>query len=191
MLLKKDTKFIFGTKGAFSIAEAIFNYPHRSFHIRELTKTSSCSTTAIVDGANILENYKIIKIEENNITKNIKADLDSDAYYHYKLIFNLYRLMRYSIVDNLKDYFNNPECIVVFGSFAKGEDVENSDIDILIISSSEKPKSKNFDDFINIFRKEFNRDINIIVLKSLEKAVDSFKNSISNGIVLHGYLKVI
>src|SRR3989344_8055026 len=126
MLLKKDKKILFGTKGGFAIARAVFNYPHRSFYLRELAKESKCSTTAITEGIDLLKEYNIINVEEDKVTKRIMADLDSVAYKNYKLIFNLYRITRYGIVDMLAKYFGTPECMSIFGSFARGEDVENS-----------------------------------------------------------------
>ena len=191
MLQKEDINIMFRTKGAFTIARAVFNYPHKSFHIRELAKEGKCSTTAVTQGMELLKKYGIITVEEGKITTDIKADIDSEDYRKYKLIFNLYRLTRHKIVASLNKYFNNPECITLFGSFAKGEDIENSDIDILIITSLEKPRTKEFENFINMIEDEFNREISIHLLKSFKETADSFKNSAANGIVLHGYMKVI
>jgi hypothetical protein len=42
-----------------------------------------------------------------------------------------------------------------------------------------------------VYEKYFNRKINIHNLPSLEKSEKVFKNAVANGIVLHGYLKVI
>ena len=133
MSQKEDTKILFGTKGGFAIAKLIFNYPHKKYHIRELAKETGYSTTAIVGGIELLEKYKIIKTELGAVTKDIQADLESDAYKHYKLIFNLYRLTRHNIVDSLVNYFNNPGCIVLFGSFAKERQNGNSDIDLALV----------------------------------------------------------
>ena len=191
MLQEKDTKVIFGNKGGFAIARLIFNSPHKKYHIRELSKETKASTTAITEGVNILEKYNIIKIEKGKVTTDIQANIDSEAYRFYKLVFNLYRLNRYLIIENIVKYFNNPECIVLFGSFSKGEDMENSDIDIFILSSNKKPNSEEFNKFISIIEKEFNRKVNFTILKSINTSENSFKNALANGIVLYGYLKVI
>ena len=190
MSQKKDKdSIIFFTKSAFHIAECIFNYPNKTFHIRMLETETGLSTTAIIDSVNRLKEFGIVKIEETPLTTNVKANIESEAYRFYKLVFNLYRLKRYGFVDNLIDIFNNPEAIVLFGSFAKGEDIEESDIDILVISSQKN--NENLEDFITVFEKELNRKINIHILSSLNKSSKEFKNAVANGIVLHGYLKVI
>ena len=190
MLQKKDKEKIwFFKESIFSVAELIFNYPNRTFHIRMLEKETGFSTTAIIDAVNKLKEYGIVLIDETPLTTNVRANLESEAYRFYKLVFNIYRLKRYLFVDKLVEVFNNPEAIVLFGSFAKGEDVEQSDIDVLIISS--RKSYENLEDFITVFEKKLNRNINIHILHSLNKSSKEFKNAVANGIVLHGYLKVI
>ncbi len=191
MFGKENSKILFGTKGSFAIAELVFNYPHSSFHLRDLAKKTHCSTTAITEGINLLEKYHVIKKEEGNVTTNIRANLESESYRYYKIVFNIYRLTRSLVIERLKEYFNNPECISIFGSFAKGEDTERSDIDVLIISPIEKQQSNDFKKFVTVIEKEFNRKVNLHVLKSLKDSSNSFKNAAANGIVLYGYLRVL
>ena len=44
---------------------------------------------------------------------------------------------------------------------------------------------------IKTFEKELKRKINIHILPSLHQSYKEFKNTAANGIVLHGYLKII
>ncbi len=190
MSQKKDkNKILFFRESIFKVAELIFNYPNKTFHIRMLEKETGFSTTAIIDSIKELKKYDVIKIEETPLTTNIKANLESEAYRFYKLIFNLYRLKRYLFVDKFVEIFNNPEAIVLFGSFAQGEDIEKSDIDVLVIFPQKN--QENLGNFTNEFEKELNRKINIHILPSLAKSSNEFKNAIANGIVLHGYVKII
>ena len=100
MSQKKDKdKIIFFKESIFRVAELIFNYPNKTFHIRMLEKETGFSTTAVTDSIEELGKYEIVNIEETALTKNVKANLESDAYRFYKMIFNLYRLKRYMIVD--------------------------------------------------------------------------------------------
>ena len=190
MSQKKDKeKILFFRESVFKVTELIFNSPNKTFHIRMVEKETGFSTTAIIDCIKELKKYDIITVEETPLTTNVKANLESEAYRFYKLVFNIYRLKRYLFVDKLVEIFNNPESIVLFGSFAKGEDIEESDIDILIISLHKN--HENLEDFITVFEKELNRKINIHILPSLNKSSNEFKNAVANGIVLHGYLKVV
>ena len=190
MSQKKDkAKILFFRESVFEVAKLIFNNPNKTYHIRMLEKETGFSTTAVIDAIKELKKFEIVTIEETPLTTNVKANLESEAYSFYKLVFDLYRLKRYNFINNLIDTFNNPEAIVFFGSFAKGEDIEKSDIDILILSSNKSDEY--LEDFVGVFEKEFNRKINIHVLTSLNKSSKEFKNAVANGIVLHGYLKVI
>ena len=173
---------------AFEITELIFNYPNKTFHIRQIAKETHLSTTPVIRIINELSKFNIITLEKTDITTNIKANMDSNNYYFSKRIFNLYRLERYAIIDTIKANLN-PETIVLFGSFAKGEDIEESDIDILVITNAKE--SKDLNDFLKNTEEVLNRKINLHILSSLEKSSNEFKNAAANGIVLHGYLKVL
>lgn len=73
---------------------------------------------------------------------------------------------------------------MLFGSAARGEDVEKSDIDILVVSEERE---------INVeeFEEEFNREINLQFMTEEEiKANKEFANNLANGIVLDGYLVI-
>jgi predicted nucleotidyltransferase len=189
MSQKKDrSKILFFRESSFKVAELIFNYPNKTFHIRKLAKETKQSTTAVISAIKDLNKFKIVSLNKTDLTTNIKADTGSDAYGFYKKIFNLYRLERYLIIDNLKETFQ-AETIVLFGSFAKGEDIEESDIDILIITN--RKGNEDIGDFLGVCEKELNRKINLHILPSLEKSSNEFKNAIANGVVLYGYLKVI
>ncbi|MBL7169758.1 MAG: nucleotidyltransferase domain-containing protein [Candidatus Aenigmarchaeota archaeon] len=180
-------KILFFRESSFKVAELIFNYPNKIFHIRKLAKETGLSTTAVISATEELEEFEIVKVEKTDITTNIKANLESDSCIFYKKVFNLYRLERYAIIEELKRFFR-PEIIVLFGSFAKGEDIEESDIDVLIISNV-----VDILDNVNLskYEKLLNRKINLHILPSLEKSSNEFKNTIANGIVLHGYLKLL
>jgi len=186
MSQKKDKEILFFRESVFKLTKQIFNFPNKTFHIRELTRETGYSTTAITKGLKELNKHDIIILEETPITTNIKANLESEAYRFYKLVFNLYRLQKSGFIDILKEHYRS-EAIILFGSFSKGEDNENSDIDILIIT----PKKDHSGIYLEKFEKEFNRKINLHILQNIEKSSTEFKNTISNGIVLYGYLKVI
>tara|TARA_Y100000034_G_scaffold101786_1_gene126296 strand:- start:510 stop:1079 length:570 start_codon:yes stop_codon:yes gene_type:complete len=189
MSQKKDRKkILFFREPVFKVAELIFNEPNKEFHLRGISSLAGISTTAAASTIDELKEYKIICVEKTAITSKIKADQESESYRFYKKIFNIYRLERYNIINTIKDAYR-AKTIILFGSFARGEDIERSDIDILILTNNkEKPDIKRF---LSICEKKLNRNINLTVLKSLEKSASEFKNNIANGIILHGYLKVI
>ena len=69
---------------------------------------------------------------------------------------------------------------LIFGSYSKGEDIESSDIDLIIISKIKKEIN------LEVFEKEFKRTINIINIEDLSKLDKNIRKKVINGIVLHG-----
>ena len=79
---------------------------------------------------------------------------------------------------------SNPP-IVLFGSFAKGEDIEDSDIDLYIETLSKK----NID--LEKFEKLLKRKIQIFRHKNLNEISNPhLANNIINGIILNNYIEV-
>ena len=79
---------------------------------------------------------------------------------------------------------NNP-VIVLFGSYAKGEDIEDSDIDLYI----ETPSKKEID--LEQFEKILYRKIQIFKFNKISEVPNPhLANNIINGIILNGHLEV-
>ncbi len=187
MLFKKDSsKILFFRESSFKVAELLFNHPSATFHLRKIAKETKLSTTAVVQAIVDLKNADIILVEHSDFTKNVKANVESDIYKFYKRVFNLYRLERHHFIETLKQQFQ-AKTIILFGSFARGEDIESSDIDLLIISN----RKENIIPLLHRMEKELNRPIHLHFLESIDKSEPEFKNALANGIVLHGYLKII
>jgi predicted nucleotidyltransferase len=89
----------------------------------------------------------------------------------------------------LVSHFKNPKAIVLFGSFRKGEDLSNSDIDIAIESDEVKEYQtiglRELSEFEQFFRKKIQ-----IHLFNRESADIGVFNNIANGILLWGFLEV-
>ena len=62
-----------------------------------------------------------------------------------------------NIINDLKPY--DPEKIILFGSYARGDFKKDSDIDLLIIKKTKKPLMKRIDEATNlIYKKEYYTD---------------------------------
>ena len=94
------------------------------------------------------------------------------------------------LIEYLVEAFNQPEAIVLFGSFSKAEDNKNSDVDILIISSKKQEPN------VEKFEKKLNHKIQLFIhsKKELEKLKNKNKelfNNWINGIVVYGYFEAL
>ena len=113
-----------------------------------------------------------------------KANVLSKAYLHLKLYYNLEQLRRSGFIESLEKQYDYP-VIVLFGSYAKAMDDEQSDIDLCIISQA-KPT---FD--ITSYEKRFGRRISIHLFdkqrwQQKKRKNPELINSVCNGIVLSG-----
>ena len=101
-----------------------------------------------------------------------------------KRLFNVRRLYEVGLVDYLKEKFNNPT-IVLFGSYSKGEDTEESDIDLYLETPSRKELGlSNFED-------QLQRSIQIFIFRGISYIKNKhLANNIANGITLNGFLEV-
>ena len=128
------------------ILEPFIKEPEREFHVRELAKLLKKSPTTISKYLKEYENKKILILESKLNHLLFKANTSSTNFRQLKLNYNLSLINESGIIEFLEDYFNQPEAIVLFGSFSKAEDNKNSDIDLLIISSKrQEPNLERFE----------------------------------------------
>ena len=127
------------------LIESFIDEPEREFHVRELAKKLNKSPTTI---SKYLKDYEIKKILVSKKRLNhllFKANTESNEFKQLKLNHNLKKIFNSGLIEYLIDFFNHPEAIVLFGSFAKAENSSESDLDLLIISSKrQEPNLEKF-----------------------------------------------
>jgi predicted nucleotidyltransferase len=123
----------------------------------------------------------IISNEERYTYPLYYANMESKTYKLLRQQNVVLRLEKSGLLETLEDY--GPDAIIFFGSAAKGEDSETSDIDLYVLGDERTLNLTNYE--IKLSRK-----INILFSKSFEKTSREFKNNIVNAIVVRGYLKV-
>ena len=130
------------------------------------------------------EEFLIVEKQRNQQRVIIKANRENKSFLQLKRIYNIYHLYTRGFVEYLINQYGKPECIILFGSYAKGEDVESSDIDIAIITTRNE---KNL--ALEKYEKQTARKIKIkeLIKAKIEK---EFWNTLANGIILYGYLEV-
>lgn len=157
--------------------EVFFQEPTAIHFIKEISKKVNIAPTSIRQNIKQLLNEGLILPKKSKPFNGYVANRDKDDFIFYKKIYN------FSSLKELKDFiYNNfyPKLAVVFGSYSLGEDIETSDIDILIISKSKKKID------LSKFEKELKREINIIVLNDIKKLDKFIIKKVYNGFVLCG-----
>jgi predicted nucleotidyltransferase len=128
-----------------------------------------------------LENKGFIKKEKTGVYESYVSNRN-ELFKIYKRNDVLLRLHESGLIDFLVDSFT-PDAIVLFGSASRGEDIEDSDVDLLIIAKEKEVDLKNFE-------KKLRRKITLHFEVSISDIPKELLNNIINGIVLYGYLKV-
>ena len=125
--------------------EFFLNNPYREVYIRELAKELKISPFATKKYADILVKEGLILDEKKANLRYMKANSNSIFFKHLKISYSLRELLKSGLIDFLKENLANITSIILFGSLAKGEDSDESDIDILIIGKQKHLILSNFE----------------------------------------------
>lgn len=157
--------------------------PEKKFHIREIARLITLSPATVLKIVKKLKNDGLLISKKEKVVENIKASRN-EKFIQLKRCYNIYSLFNSGLIDFLKNQYEEPECVVVFGSYSKGEDISKGDIDITIITKKEMGID------LKKFEKALKRKINIYEIE-IAKCSKEFLNNLANGVILYGYLKVL
>lgn len=118
------------------ILAVFYNYPTRIFHIRELARLTGLNPNTVLTALKELKRKNLIKQEKKKHIVELIANRTNE-FRNSKRTFNLKRIYDSGIINFLIDKFS-PEAICVMGSFSSGEDIEKSDIDIIVIGKEKE-----------------------------------------------------
>jgi predicted nucleotidyltransferase len=166
------------------IKEFFFTNPNARLRVRGIEKKLKLPLPSIIRYCKELEKEEIlITIKTGNVVF-YTADKTSHDFLLEKKLYNIKSLYVSGLIEFIKVELNNPP-IIVFGSYSKGEDVENSDIDLYI----ETPASKKIN--LNDFENKLSRKMQAFQYKGLKDIRNmNLANNIINGIILNGYIEV-
>lgn len=134
--------------------EFFLTNPYKEFYIRELAKKLSLSPFATKKYSDILVKEKFILEDKRANLRYLKANVSNLFYKHLKISYNIREIINSGLVEFIKNSVANVTSIILFGSFAKGENDDKSDIDLVVIG-----KEKYLD--LNKFENNMNREITI------------------------------
>lgn len=168
------------------IAEIFFDEPTKLHYLIEISKKSKLAHTSTKNCLISLKKNGIISeiIEKRGKRSfpSYKAKLENPLYKQEKRIYNLSKLYNSGLIQYIRDKCA-PKAIILFGSYSRGEDIEESDIDIFIES-----KKQELD--LGKFEAIFKRKIGLHFNENFNNYPKELKNNIINGDILYGYLEV-
>ncbi len=150
---------------------------------REIAVLLNVSPTAIGKSVKKLAAKNLVKIEKTKNINFVSFNRDEQKGIELKRVENLKQMY----LSGLSDYLLNNlpgGTIILFGSYSKGEDIFNSDIDIAIIGRKEKTLET------AKYEKILYRKIHFLFFDSWKKIYDILKNILLNGILLYGSVEL-
>lgn len=160
-----------------------FDYPEKNFHIRQMARLTRLSAPGVLKIIFKLKKRGLLISKSNGLVENVYATRNP-VFLRLKTAYNMLNLEESGLIKSLKDTYEEPEAIVLFGSFSKGEDSSESDVDIAVVTGKHAELS------LKLFEKRVKRRINIHEIK-LNECTSEFKNNLANGVVLSGYLQLL
>ncbi len=156
-----------------------------SFNQRQIAKDLRVSPPAVMKALPELEKREFIKINQDKESKRWSVGLNRDNYkiMQLKRVDNLRQIYESGFADFLEKEFAGAT-IILFGSYSRGEDTLNSDIDIAVIGRKDKMIE------LGKYEKMLNREININFYDSFKKIHKHLKENLCNGIILIGGIEL-
>ncbi len=155
--------------------------PMKIHYIKEIAKKIGLAPTSVKIHVQQLLSRHLISRKKGERFIGLIANRDNRDFLFYKSIANLINLKSSGMLDYLIETMY-PQSLIVYGSYLKGEDIENSDIDIFILSKTRIAlNTKQFEKYLK-------RSVHIILESDMKKLPVELKTNIVNGLVLYGYL---
>lgn len=166
-----------------TMKEYFFMYPTAKLRVREMERTLKLPLPSVIRYCKELETEDILAtIKIGSVTFYTASR--SEAYILEKKLYNIKQLYELGLINYLKIELSNP-IIILFGSYAKGEDTEESDIDLYVETPSKKQTN------LEKFKKILKRDIQLFQHKNIKDISNPhLANNIINGITLNSYIEV-
>jgi predicted nucleotidyltransferase len=171
------------------VMQLFFSFPEKEFGLNEIVKKLKISKTTAnkVITQLIKENFIKRKIIGKNwlLSNNTEHDYNKTR----KIIYNLELLYSLNILKKIENKFPGYKCIILFGSYRKGDDTEKSDMDIAVEISGEK--NLEIEEFKILKQLGYRKDVQVnLHIFSRKKISPHLFSNIANGIILQGFLEV-
>jgi len=156
------------------VAEIFFIEPTKVHFIKEISRKIGLAHTSVKIHLQKLIKEGLAEEAYSAPFKGYKAIRENSDFIFNKKIANTILLKNSGLIEKLKEKY--PKSIILFGSYDKGEDIENSDMDLFIDSKIFKFDQEKFEKFLK-------RKIHLIFK---EEANKSLFESINQGTILFG-----
>ncbi|MBI2135750.1 nucleotidyltransferase domain-containing protein [Candidatus Woesearchaeota archaeon] len=166
----------------YRILQEFFDFPRKNFQMRELSRRVKLAQVSVINHLNALLKEGLIIKEDAGIYPSFRANRENDAFKLLKKQNLTLRIYESKLIEYLDDKIK-PNCIVLFGSCARGDDTEGSDIDLFIHADEAKLELEKYEKILK-------RKINLLFEPNIKTISKELLNNLANGQILYGYFKI-
>ncbi len=167
-----------------------FEEPTREFHLREIARILKKNPVTIKRLLADFVKNGILSLKVERRFHLYSSNVENPMYKEMKREYNKIKLIESGLIEFLKQEFNLPT-IILFGSFEKGEDNKNSDVDIFILTETKKVIEKKLEKFEKLINRRIQLHIfNHQEFKRLKIKNPELLNNIINGTKIYGELEI-
>ena len=173
--MSKTTEKIFGSRIRAKILGWLFTHPDESFFVRQIALILKEDPTNVSREMAKLEDLGILKSKRNGNLKHFQTNPDCSFFKELKGLV----LKTTGVAGQIRaslDKLAGIEYAFIYGSYAKGEERADSDVDLLIIGDVDMDR---LDSNLGKLEKTLGREINYVLysmeeFKSKKKSKDGF-----------------
>ena len=157
------------------ILELFFEFPSQTFTIRGIAKITKVPKSTVQGYLAKLKSAGLMTIDNQaSNTRFFKVK---------KINYFIEKIYASGLIEHIIDVFV-PSCIILFGSFRKGDSVKESDIDIFVEAA------RKVEPDLSKFEKILKDKIQIFKEGNIDNLPPRLFNNVVNGIKLEGFFKI-
>ena len=190
-MIKLKKKELFELNEAYNkVIFWFFSFPNKEMSLNDLSAELKISKTTANQVVKDLVEGGFLKVEILGRIWRISCNKNHIYNYSKKISYNLMMIYESGVLDEVHKIIKNPRAIILFGSYRKGDDNQDSDIDLAAeIINDEEPRIIELPS-IQQFGYRKNVKVNLYIFSRNKIDLNLFSN-IANGIILEGFLEVI
>ena len=150
---------LFTSKARVKILELLIFDPLSEFHLRDVARRTKVSAPYVKKELDQLRKINLVKETAKGNLKLYRINKDSPIIEDIKRIFIKTDSLGNFLSEKLSET-GRIDYALIYGSFARGEETENSDIDLLIIGNMDE---ENLVPLIGEIEKRISREVNYIL----------------------------
>jgi predicted nucleotidyltransferase len=182
---KENMKQLFQKITQLKVLELFIKNPREEYYLREAARILKMDPATVHRSLNLLLKEGLIKREKRKNLILYKANMENLSFRYIKIAYNLDWLKKKKLLETLRMELPGLSSVILYGSYAKGENGEDSKVELLTISQTRK-------NLAPLLKKLLKREVshlNISLaqwIKIERENREFYLDIITNGIVLYG-----